>query len=185
MSKHRIYFITIFIVNLFYFNSWAGSMEDIISKYIYIPKNAISKDLSGNTLDCFGKNRLYEEQVAFHFVSKNEVKYSYARMELNSQKDIIEILTLEDILKYKVIEDYILVENKRVANLSFNVWERGITSINREDLWLGDGMFSKEDSFKYYTPPQCKIVDIDTDDPFKKFDKYKIEEEEVKKEKKL
>ena len=164
MNKIRIYFITIFIVNLF-------------------SNAAISKDLSGNTLDCFGKNNLYEEQVAFHFVNKNKVKYSYARIEPASGKNIIEILTREEIYKYKVTEDYILVETKPVPNLSFkNFMVEGTTIIDRKTRVVGRGKLGigfpnpegVKKSFAYPGIPTCKIVDIYTNDPFKKFDKYKI-----------
>ena len=128
-----------------------------------------SKDLSGNTLECFGENNIIKETVAINFISKKKVRYSYVALEGES---IFRLIKNEE-FKYKVTEDIIFIRSKSKSKdypeFSIDV------EINRTDLSL---------TFPHITSPKCKIIDIKDYDPFKKIDQYQILEK-PKKEKKL
>ena len=61
-----------------------------------------------------------------------------------------------------------------------------MTFIDRFDLKPFRASYDGEDAYPYQTDLQCKIIDINNNDPFKIFDDLSMEEEEeTKKEKKL
>jgi len=136
----------------------------IISYFLCAP--AISKDLSGNNLDCTGSNAMSYEHVAFKFLSKSKVKIRYIMIE-NQSKHVVEYLS-DEVTKYKLEEKYdenvitVFTKHLRVPTV-------GNTTIYRSDLQVS-----------YPTYPICKIVDYD---PFEKFEQYKelIEASEPKK----
>jgi hypothetical protein len=136
----------------------------IISYFLCAP--AISKDLSGNNLDCTGSNAMSYEHVAFKFLSKSKVKIRYIMIE-NQSKHVVEYLS-DEVTKYKLEEKYdenvitVFTKHLRVPTV-------GNTTIYRSDLQVS-----------YPTYPICEIVDYD---PFEKFEQYKelIEASEPKK----
>tara|TARA_B100000941_G_C27981649_1_gene291344 strand:+ start:53 stop:496 length:444 start_codon:yes stop_codon:yes gene_type:complete len=139
----------------------------IISFFFCLP--AISKDLSGNALECFGENNIAKELVAIQFISKKKVRYSYVALEGNS---VFRLIKNKE-FKYNVTEETIYIKSKSQSKVypEFKV----DVEINRTDLSL---------TFPHMTAPKCRLIDINSYDPFKEIDKYQIQEE-PKKEKKL
>ena len=124
----------------------------IISCFLCLP--AISKDLSGNNLDCEGKNNVSYEHLSLKFKSKSKVKIKYIFIE-NQSNHVVEYWS-DVTTKYKLEEKYgenvIVVSTKHLRPPLDMI-------IYRSDLQVS-----------FPTNPICKIVDYD---PFKKFDQYK------------
>ena len=152
---------------------------------LIINTNAFSKDLTGNTLECFWETYGHEEYMALHFIDKKKVKYAFVKYDLETNPKYIAVLNKGEELKYEVFEDAILIRTNRIFT-AYNWWDEGLTFIDRFDLKPFRASYDGEDAYPYQTDLQCKIIDINNNDPFKIFDDLSMEEEEeTKKEKKL
>ncbi len=146
--------------------------------FLIINTNAIAKDLTGNTLECFGESYRHEEHMALHFINKKKVKYAFVKYDLETNPKYIAVLNKGEELKYEVWDEIIIIKTNRIFT-AYNWWDEGETIIERSDLTPTSG------TYPYQTDLQCKIVDINNNDPFKMFDDLSMEKEETKKENKL
>ena len=137
--------------------------------------SALAKDLSGNTLECYGESYRHEEFMALHFIDKKKVKYAFVKYDLESNPKYISVLNKGEELKYEVSDEFIIIRTNRIFT-AYNWWDEGDTLIDRSNLEPTWG------NYPYQTDLQCKIVDINNNDPFKIFDGLSMEEEETKKE---
>ena len=156
----------------------------IISCFLCFP--AISKNLSGNALECYGNDNLYEEMLAIHFTSKKKVKFSYVRFGKDSSEKYIMVLNKDASLKYEVNEKYIVIKTKPMFVHPYGPEDKGLTRINREDLVVGPiwkERNSSFDNFPYPSRPQCVLVDINNlpdQSIFNEIKKFTIEEKPKK-----
>ena len=169
--------------------SWNGQ-EAIKYRFSVERKlNEIPNDLTDNALECFGQNNMYEEMLAIHFTSKNQVKYSYIRFGLDSSEKYIMILNKDASFNYEVNDKYIEIKTEPMFVYPYGPEDKGITRINRKDLVVGPiwkERNSSFDNFPYPSRPQCILVDINnlsSQSIFEEIKKYTIEEKTEKKNK--
>ena len=139
-------------------------------------------DLTGHAIDCevIDSHRGNKEFFSVEFISKKKAKYSQVQIQNNmntNYADKVLYLVRNEVVHYQPKENFILIRNKR---LKPDGWDH--TQIGRDDLWLG-GVKGGHVQDLRGDSRGCQLINIKTNDPFKKYDNFKFPSAPKKKKK--